>query len=1150
MSPVNPLRLLISRRFLPLLLTHALGAFNDNLFKNALIILILYQLSGEGGEGPLLVTAAAGIFILPFFLFSALGGQLADKLEKSGLIRILKLTEIGVMLLGTLGFILGSVPVLLVALFLMGAQSALFSPVKYALLPEHLHKDELIAGNGLMEGTVYLAILGGTLGGSLLIIAEGGIEIVSALVVGLAAAGILASRFVPKAPVRAPETRINPNILVETWRVVRHASGHRGVLLSILGIAWFHLMGATYLAQFPNFAKTILFADEQVVALFLATFSIGIGIGATLCHFLLRGVISARLVPWASLAIGVFGLDMVFAARAAVVVESGSLMTAEAFLAHLSHWRILGDLFGIALCGGLFIVPLYALIQHLSAPAHRARALAASNILNALFIATSSGLAAALLAHGIDVATVFLWAAGAHLGISVLAVFLVPETVRPLLRWIMKSAFRLEVRGRENLDGLPDKAVFVANHTSYLDGAALAATLSSTMLFTVNKFTAKKWWAAPFVSLVEALRLDPSSPFAAKTLIRAVERGRHCLVFPEGRLTETGGLMKSYDGPALVAARTGAPVVPIRLEGLERSHFSRLGDGRLRRVWFPKVTITIGKPVLLCAPDGLVGREKRRALGRQVAEVLAESAFATAQAAPRTLFQALLAARQRHGGGRLILHDAMTRTDLSYNRLVTAALALGRPLARETRPGETVGLMLPTSAGAVAVFFALQAVGRVSAWLNFTSGGGGMASCCRTAAIRTVLTARQFVEKARLEEAVAALEAQAGVRVLYLEDLRAGLGFPQRLRALAAARLCPDRRLGRTRPGQGPDDPAVVLFTSGSEGAPKGVVLSAQNLLANCRQLAAWQDYNSRDKLLNVLPIFHGFGLTGGVLTPLLGGVPTVLYPSPLHYRVIPELAYDSGATILFGTDSFLSGYARTAHPYDFHRLRLVFAGAEKLREETRRLWADRFGVRVLEGYGATETAAVLAVNTPLDPCPGSVGRFLPGLTWRLVPEPGITDGGRLWVQGPNVMRGYLRPERPGEIQPLPEGWYDTGDIVTVDAQGFVHIRDRAKRFAKVAGEMVSLAAAEELARKAWPQARHAVISLPEPGRGEQLVLVTEQEDAERDRLLALAKGGRLSELLVPRRVVVQNRLPLLGTGKVDYQALRAEMLQALQRAA
>jgi acyl-[acyl-carrier-protein]-phospholipid O-acyltransferase/long-chain-fatty-acid--[acyl-carrier-protein] ligase len=447
--------------------------------------------------------------------------------------------------------------------------------------------------------------------------------------------------------------------------------------------------------------------------------------------------------------------------------------------------------------------------------------------------------------------------------------------------------------------------------------------------------------------------------------------------------------------------------------------------------------------------------------------------------------------------------------------------------------------MLPNSAGVAVTFFALQTIGRVKAIQNYTAGEANLLAACKAAKVEVILTSRVFVEKARLGEIIARLGSVADI--VFLEDVKATISLADIVRGLLAGSAAQVKRAA--------DDQAVILFTSGSEGSPKGVVLSHKNLLANAMQCLHRIAVNGQDKVFNVMPAFHSFGLTGGLVMPLVGGVPVYLYPSPLHYRIVPELVYGSNATILFGTDTFLNGYARTAHPYDFHRVRLIVAGAEAVKERTRQIYMEKFGVRILEGYGVTETAPVLAINTPLANKTGTVGRLAPLMEARLDPVAGIAEGGRLFVRGPNVMLGYMRAENPGVLEPPNGGWHDTGDIVTIDPQGFIAIKGRAKRFAKIGGEMVSLSAVEAMTAELWPQLLTVIVSVPDARKGERLILVTTDAKCTREAMQKHLRAKGLSELMMPAEVLVVDKIPLLGSGKPDYVATLALVKERLAAA-
>ncbi|MEQ1614210.1 MAG: AMP-binding protein, partial [Hyphomicrobiaceae bacterium] len=678
------------------------------------------------------------------------------------------------------------------------------------------------------------------------------------------------------------------------------------------------------------------------------------------------------------------------------------------------------------------------------------------------------------------------------------------------------------VKGLENLPAAGTRAVITPNHVSLIDAPILHAILPGHASFAVDTGIAQTWWAKPFLTLVNAEPIDPTKPLGARNLVNAVKGGSQLVIFPEGRITVTDGLMKVYDGSAMIADKADALVVPVRIEGAERSTLSYLKSSQTRKAWFPKVTVTILPARKLDIDPALRGRVRRQAAGAKLQDIMVDTAVETANI-QQTLFQALAEAKATRDTGKVIIEDPMG-SKLKFGKLITGAQVLGAKLTQYGAVGDAVGVMLPNSAGVAVTFFALQSIGRVPAMINFTAGPVSVAAACKAAKVTTILSSRAFIEKAKLQDLVAKL---APVKIVFLEDVRPTITFFDKLRGL--------RQGSRPQVERKPSDPASILFTSGSEGTPKGVVLSHTNILANAIQSLTRISVAGDDKVFNVLPVFHSFGLTAGLMMPLLRGVPIYLYPSPLHYRIVSELVYGSNATILFGTDTFLNGYARVAHPYDFRSLRLILAGAEAVKARTRDIYMEKFGVRILEGYGVTETAPVLAINTPLANKVGTVGRLAPLMEARLDPVPGIEEGGRLYVKGPNVMLGYYRAENPGVLEPPENGWHDTGDIVTIDAQGFIAIRGRAKRFAKIGGEMVSLSAVEAMSAELWPSVISVVVSVPDARKGERLILMIPEVGATREQFIKHAKAKGASELAVPAEIMVVSSVPVLGSGKPDY---------------
>lgn len=712
---------------------------------------------------------------------------------------------------------------------------------------------------------------------------------------------------------------------------------------------------------------------------------------------------------------------------------------------------------------------------------------------------------------------------------------------KPFLRGLFRILFRVRVQGA--IDPAPSAArMIVANHQSFLDGMLLGLFLPGNPIFAVHSNVPKNFWFRQILRLVDYLPMDPTSPLAAKHLIKALREGRSVVIFPEGRITTTGSLMKIYDGPAFVAAKSAAPIFPVRIDGLLGSYFSRVAGLYPTRL-FPKITLTFLPSETLELPEAGSAKARRRAAGERLRSIMQNAAFASRSRL--TLWGALSEAAEFHGKGRRFLEDKDLR-ERSYSELIRASVALGR-LADRQCPGESpCGVLLPNVFAALALFFGLASRHRPAAMLNYTAGPDAVASSCEASGVRSVISSKAFVEQAKLSALVAGIEAR-GIRVLYLEDIKSDVTLADK----AAAFFC--SLFPRMAEKGSADEEAIaaILFTSGSEGKPKGVALSHRALLSNIAQIRAVIDMSPADKVFNALPIFHAFGLTGGALLPALTGTNLLLYPSPLHNRIIPHMIYDRSCTVLFGTSTFLGNYAKFAEPYDFRTLRHVVAGAEKLSEEVRKTWVAKFGIRLLEGYGATETAPVISVNTPHAFREGSVGQILPGIAFSLEPVPGIPAGGRLHVRGPNLMSGYYKADNPGVLAPprsdfMGEGWHDTGDICEVDPEGFVWIRGRAKRFAKIAGEMVSLEVCERIAASASPSHAHAAVSLPDAAKGERLVIATTDPALSRKALSVAAKAIGASELAVARDILHLPEIPLLGTGKTDYVSIHR---MALERA-
>jgi acyl-[acyl-carrier-protein]-phospholipid O-acyltransferase/long-chain-fatty-acid--[acyl-carrier-protein] ligase len=702
-----------------------------------------------------------------------------------------------------------------------------------------------------------------------------------------------------------------------------------------------------------------------------------------------------------------------------------------------------------------------------------------------------------------------------------------------LVRWLLRILYRFRAFNLAALN-TPGPVLLLPNHVSWWDWLLIGACLDEDWRFVTSSTAAEvSWFHQRIMVNRRTFPVDMNSPFAVKHMAEYLQKGGRLVLFPEGRITCTGSLMKLFDGTGFLIFKTRAKVITAYIRGAQRLPYSRT-PGRKR--WFPRLSVHFG--AVLTAPvfERIGATTGRARLTDWIRDQMVRQQFETEmKLGPATLLEAIVeTARQRPR--QVILQDASLQ-ELTYRRLLVGTDLLAarwRMLLNDTE--QRVGVLLPNVNATPVALISLWAAGKVPAILNYSTGPGILLACARLAGLQHIVTSRAFIQRAKLD---LSLLQNAGIELLFLEDVRARITPLQRV--LALLRQSWNLPLSTPNPQLSTDSPAVILFTSGSESDPKGVELTHRNLLANIRQMLSVVDLMDTDRLFNAMPLFHSFGLTIGLLLPLVRGGFVLLYPSPLHYRVVPSAFYNLNCTVFFGTNTFLNGYARKAHPYDFRSLRYLFAGAEKVQEATATLWMRKFGARILEGYGATECSPCLSVNLPMRPRHGSAGQFLPGIQYRLEPVAGVTEGGRLFVSGPNIMRGYLNADANATFQAL-GGWYDTGDIVSVDAEGYVFILGRLKRFAKVSGEMVSLAAVEEAIASAFPQYGLrfvvAVVTRTDAARGEKLIAVTNEPRLSLEAVRAAVHARGLNNLAVPREIKVLQSVPRLGTGKINHREL------------
>ncbi len=1123
--------------FWSLIATQFQGAFNENGLKQLIIFLILaMNLAKEDRDR--LVPIVGFLFSAPFILFSMIGGYFADRFSKRSVTIWTKVFEILVMMLALAALATRNLPLEMAAVFLASTQAAIFGPSKYGLLPELLPQERLSWGNGVLELGTFIAIIAGSVAAGFMAEGFSGRQAYSgAILVGCSLVGLLCSQGISRVGAADPLKKFRANIFGDLWSQGKLIQSDRVLRLAVLGNTYFWFLGALLQFDIIVYGQDVLRLSSSSNSILQAAIAIGIGLGSLAAGYLSAGKIEYGLVPLGSLGMTVLGILL--------------------SLHDLTFTGVLLLLAGLGFAGGFFIVPINALIQHRPEESKKGGIIAAANLLSFAGIGAASGVYY-VLTHYVHLGpgAIFLWASLATLAATGYILYLLPDSLLRLLLWMLThTLYRLDVAGRERVPARGG-ALLVPNHVSMADAVFLIASLDRPIRFLMFKGSYEHPLVKPFAKILGVIPISSDQGpremiHSLREATQALQNGELVCIFPEGQMTRIGQMLPFRRGMERIMKGLDVPIIPVNLDGVWGSIFSFAGGRFLwklpRHLPYP-VRVTFGAPLASTATS----QEARQAV-----QDLSAEAFERRKSHMQTLPRSFLHTARRHAF-RFAMADGQT-PKLNYFAVLARTLFLARRLRKYWRGQEMVGVLLPPSIPGALVNLAAMLTGKVPVNMNYTASNETLESCAKQCNLKTVITARAFLER---------VHVQPPGEAIFIEDLAKNPRLGERVCAALAACL-PARILEKFAGAERQvrlDDVATIIFSSGSTGEPKGVVLTHYNVAANVEQLNQVFLLHSNDRIMGILPFFHSFGFTGTLCLPAATGIGVVFHPNPLDSRVIGALINKYAVTMLLATPTFLNAYTRRCEPEEFGSLRFVMASAEKLPERVAQAFEDHFGIRPLEGYGCTECSPAVTVNTidfraasfrQVGAKRGSIGHPLPGMTVKIVdPDTlqtlSVNQPGLLFVRGPNVMRGYLnRPEKTAEV--LRDGWYNTGDIAMLDEDGFLRVTDRLSRFSKIGGEMVPHIKVEDKLHELAGAADQMflVTAVPDEKKGERLIVLHTLPEEQLGECLGRLAKCDLPALWRPRpdQFVRIEKLPYLGTGKLDLRKAREMALEVSQSA-